>query len=372
MDPIYTFSGPGVYNVCFSFYDPMTMCGDSVCQQITIGNSCYADFTSSVDSSGQAAFYCTTNSGATYFWEFGDGNNSTQEDPNHFYSSPGLYYVCVYVNDSNGNFCDSSCHTVNVPPFGNCTADFTWLDTLGYTYFISSTTAGAGANYYWSFGDGNYSTQQNPSNTYWNPGTYTACLTVYDSNMVFCDSACHTVTVQGSGGCNADFTWIDSLGYVFFVSSSDVGSSGYYFWDFGDGNYSNSMNPSHQYNSVGVYTVCLVVSDSAQNFCDSICHTFYVASVGVEEATSLQNSFSASPVPADESIGLYFTASKSGVANVSFYDAAGRIAYSENVVHTAGNVNKEINTNNMPQGIYLVKLEVNGFVAWKRIALTHQ
>lgn len=309
---------------------------------------------------------------ASFYWWFDDnGNSSNMMDPVYTFSGPGTYTVCFSFYDPVTSCGDSICQNITITSTGGCSADFTWLDTMGYTYFISSTTA-PGAIYYWSFGDGNYSTQQNPSNTYWNPGTYTACLTVYDSNMVFCDSTCHTITVQGSGGCNADFTWIDSLGYVFFVSSSTVGNSGYYLWDFGDGNYSNTQNPSHQYVTVGQYIVCLTVLDSMQNFCDSVCYTIFVQSVGVEDVVSLQNSFSASPIPADESIGLYFTASNTGVANISFYDASGRMAYNESVVHSAGYVNAQISTTNMSQGIYLVKLELDGAVAWKRIALTHQ
>ena len=45
-----------------------------------------------------------------------------------------------------------------------------------------------------------------------------------------------------------------------FDSQSDGGNL--YQWDFGDGNYSNSENPSHTYSDTGTYIISLVVSDS--------------------------------------------------------------------------------------------------------------
>ena len=37
---------------------------------------------------------------ATYFWDFGDGNTSTLENPIHVYQSPGDYEVTLTVTDS--------------------------------------------------------------------------------------------------------------------------------------------------------------------------------------------------------------------------------------------------------------------------------
>ncbi len=42
-----------------------------------------------------------------------------------------------------------------------------------------------------------------------------------------------------------------------------------YYWDFGDGNWGSGSNANHQYNSDGVYTVTLWVSDSNDNWSSS-------------------------------------------------------------------------------------------------------
>ena len=44
--------------------------------------------------------------------------------------------------------------------------------------------------------------------------------------------------------------------------SSQSSGGNLYYWDFGDGNTSNLMSPSHLYADTGVYSVSLIVADS--------------------------------------------------------------------------------------------------------------
>lgn len=257
---------------------------------------------------------------------------------------------------------------------GGCNADFTWVDSLNNVAFTSTTTAPQPAQYVWDFGDGNYATTANPNHTYASPGTYNVCLMVFDSLQNFCDSTCHSVIIQApNNGCSANFSAVDSMGYTFFFGYSSLASGGYYFWDFGDGNYSSAPNPSHVYTNAGTYLVCLTVYDSLQNFCDSTCHMVQVSTVGMAENIALQASLGAAPNPADGNLSITFATLSTGTATISFFDAAGRIAAEQNVnVASAGLTRTEMNTTTIPQGIYLVKIAVNGSTAWTRVAITHQ
>jgi PKD repeat protein len=309
--------------------------------------------------------------GGNFYWWFNDNNNSsTLQNPSYTFSGPGTYMVCLSYWDSTSQCNDSACVSITVAPCG-CFADFVAYDSLNNVSFVSSTTAPQPALYFWDFGDGNYSSQQNPNHTYLSSGTYLVCLTVYDSMQNFCDSTCHYVTVIGSGGCMADFTSLDSMGYVFFLATSTLGSGGLYYWDFGDGNYSTQCNPSHVYANAGTYTVCLTVFDSMQNFCDSTCHTIQVSTVGIAQDEFLQ-SLNAAPNPADGSIMISYNAINSGVCTITFFDATGRLASEKSVSHSSGINRTEVNTATLPQGNYLVKIAVNGNVGWTRIAITHQ
>lgn len=338
---------------------------------------CTASFTYTVN--GQTVTFdgtVTPVGGPTtsYYWWFSDNSNSSSlQDPTYTFSAPGNYTVCFSYYDPANQCADSLCQTITVGSSG-CSASFQAIDSAGYVYFLGSSTAGSGASYYWDFGDGDMGAGQYPWHMYANPGTYTACLTVYDANQNFCDSTCQTVVVTSSGGCSVDFTWIDSLGYVFYISSSTLGNGGYYYWDFGDGNYSSSMNPSHVYSTPGIYNVCVSVYDSMQVFCDSTCHTVTVQSQSaIAENNELQNSLTASPNPADEMLNLTFVSQNPGIGVITFYDATGRITSMESLnLPGSGIINHQVSTAEMAQGIYLVKIEASGMVAWTRIALTHQ
>src|SRR6185503_16498711 len=103
---------------------------------------------------------------------------------------------------------DSLCTQIN---FGSCNADFTSIDSMGYAFFVNTSTLGNGGVYYWDFGDGNYSTQYNPSHIYANPGTYLVCLTAYDSMQNFCDSTCHYVNINNTIGVQENKNQISAL-----------------------------------------------------------------------------------------------------------------------------------------------------------------
>ena len=42
--------------------------------------------------------------GSAYYWDFGDGSTSTEYEPTHFYSTPGVYQVMFVVSDVEGCF----------------------------------------------------------------------------------------------------------------------------------------------------------------------------------------------------------------------------------------------------------------------------
>ena len=50
---------------------------------------------------------------ATYYWEFGDGNVSFEQNPTHIYAIPGTYTVCLSVDDNDGQAYDY-CKNVSV------------------------------------------------------------------------------------------------------------------------------------------------------------------------------------------------------------------------------------------------------------------
>jgi gliding motility-associated-like protein len=119
----------------------------------------------------------------SWSWDFGDGSLlSTAQNPNHCYTTPGVYTVILNISTSDG--CTSSI-TMNayinvyanpVAAFGASPQPTTILNPL-ITFTDSSLNA---ATWNWSFGDltNATSTQQNPTFTYPDPTCYQVVLAV--------------------------------------------------------------------------------------------------------------------------------------------------------------------------------------------------
>lgn len=177
------------------------------------------------------------------------------------------------------------------------------------------------------------------------------------------------VLLTGSGlnaqSCTANFTYIDSVGYVFFINNSSPGQSGNYIWTFGDGNFSYMFSPSNPYASPGVYQVCLIAYDSMQNFCDSTCMTVYAFStasaVGQSDMISAFGNVQIAPNPARESFEVLFNMNQPGETTVSLYDLSGRKVSSFGTMNlSAGPQRQKFSTNGITAGTYLLRIESEG------------
>ncbi len=219
--------------------------------------------------------------GITYLWDFGDGNTSTLANPVHQYASPGFYEVCLSIETIDtcfSTFCDFVPAGDSIS-FPGCDAYFfTQYNPVNYQVdFINLSFAnGTILSYFWDFGDGNTSSQQNPSHIYNASGTYSACLTIITSDS--CTSTyCEPILIGGAGSCFAEFAYYPNnpvsnpLEIDFYDYS--YGNVINWNWTFGDGSTSTLQDPTHTYSAAGIYQVCLLIEtiDSCISvFCDSV------------------------------------------------------------------------------------------------------
>lgn len=195
-------------------------------------------------------------------WDFGDGVNSTLQNPVHTYLSGGNFNVSLRVTNSVG-----CVNTVTRPQFirisQGVTAGFTHTNPANCNFPVNidfqNTSAGTGAlTYLWNFGDGATSTEEAPSHNYNSGGSFTVSLIV--SNSTGCRD---TITVSDAvviGTVDADFNFPSTIcmNTPFSFSNTSTPSGVDAFWDFGDGAISTDINPSKSYSAAGSYVVTLI------------------------------------------------------------------------------------------------------------------
>lgn len=119
----------------------------------------------------------------TFFWDFGDGNTSTEANPSHTYAVAGVYTIKLVVN--RGDPCaDSSTSQLRVfPGFFPAFTNMSPVCNNIPVQFTDATAANYGTvnSWNWTFGTGATSTQQNPIYAYSTPGTYNVTLIVGSS-----------------------------------------------------------------------------------------------------------------------------------------------------------------------------------------------
>lgn len=116
-------------------------------------------------------------------------------------------------------------------------------------------------SYNWNYGDGSLSENAiDATHTYAAAGTYTVTLT---DTIYGWTTNCITDTMVDLGGApTAGFSSVETGLSSTFTNTSVSGSGTTYAWDFGDGNTSTMMDPTHTYATAGTYTVCLTVTDA--------------------------------------------------------------------------------------------------------------
>ena len=206
--------------------------------------------------------FTNTSSGASsYLWSFGQLGNSIQNNPAFTFTNDGIYEVKLIGLNSYG-CSDSMISYINVLPIPN--ADFSLDQAVGCEPFSAVfLNTSQNTNYYnWDFGDGNTGSFFNGFHSYTNAGSYTIKLVVEDLNGCL-DSTFSNVTVNPSP--TADLTYVTSdpcyLPIDVFFTNASVGAIAFE-WDFGNGQTSTITHPSTVYDTIGIYNLQLIASNS--------------------------------------------------------------------------------------------------------------
>lgn len=198
----------------------------------------------------------------SWFWDFGDGNTSTQQNPTNTFVNPDMYDITLTVTTASGCVVTETFNNYiaagDVP-----TVEFagTPLQTcLFFPVTFTDTAAVSGNYWYWDFGDGTNSLDQNPTHQYADTGLFNVTLIVGDNGCF--DTLVKPGYVQifpPEANFNVSYNCVDP--YTVDFTDNSVGGH-IWHWDFGDGDTSNLQDPTHTYPSRGSYGVTLTVYDT--------------------------------------------------------------------------------------------------------------
>ncbi|MFC4262299.1 PKD domain-containing protein [Ferruginibacter yonginensis] len=199
---------------------------------------------------------------SSWFWDFGDGNTSTQQNPSHIYTAAGSFNVSLIITNSTG--CSKTLTKANyIVTNTGITAAFTNSTPTGCslpeTIIFQNQSTGTGVlSYQWNFGDGGTSTSANPSHTYTTAGSFTVQLIV--TNSTGCRDTIIKNNLLSVGTVHADFTTPATICVgdpITFTNTSTPNPSSV-SWTFGDATTSTQINPIKIYTTPGTYNVTLV------------------------------------------------------------------------------------------------------------------
>ena len=203
-----------------------------------------------------------------YYWEFdvnGETISSNERDVRITFPDVGDYQGFMVVNPNTECEDRAEINTRILPAveadfsfdYDSCVAGIVEFDGRS-----SATGADFIQSYDWAFGDDSLGLEEQTTHLYATPGKKDVTLTVTDNNncmdvlqkTIDYSPVPQTIVVEPNTfrGCLPANVFFNNL-------SMPIDSTYFIEWDFGDGNTSNDIKPTHTYENVGVYSVSVKI-----------------------------------------------------------------------------------------------------------------
>jgi len=304
------------------------------------------------------AFAATpTNGGATPIYEW-QVNGSTVGTNNSTYSSTtfndGDIVTCILISSEVCNDGPATSNSITMTVSSSLPASVIIAGSTAIcagddnTYTATPTNGGTTPTYEWQV---NGFTVGTNSDTYTtsllNVGDIITCtLTSSEACATSNPATSNTLTVITVDDYpTAGFYYATNFLDVNFTNNSTNAVS--YSWDFGDGNTSTDIDPSHTYANDGTYTVTLIATNGCGD--DTITINISVIGVSIADIPKLSD-VEIYPNPTSGLITIDLHNNK--VDKLEIFDVVGKLQYSKVKVN---NITK-LNLDKLNKGIYFIKL----------------
>ena len=198
-----------------------------------------------------------------WHWQFGDGETSDEQNPDHYYQQPGTYLTTLTVTNSMG-CTDSVTQSLVILPYP--IADFSYTPECpgSSIAFIDQSvpTSSPIVAWEWDLGDQMMNDQQNFLHAYVDNIPHVVQLIITDSAACR-DTIAYTVNYLPSAVALFEHAASSCLdGGIQFTNTTVGAQVTSLTWDFGDGTSATGQQaPYHVYGQSGQYTVTLIVTD---------------------------------------------------------------------------------------------------------------
>ena len=375
-NPTHDYAQAGNYVVCLRVKKNISTspapCVGEICKTVIVEQPCnfQVNFSWQLDQINPRKVYFTNltiapTSGATATWHFGDGTTATTWNAVHEYAQPGRYNVCLKIQVG-PNCIREKCDSILIPhplPPCNNQSNFNVLSTSGnsQTFTFIPVFQNAAAQYTWTFGDGTGSNTMIATHHYTQPGTYTACLTVWRGPN--CTSTtCKTIQVTPQINCdtvhvtysyqpdtqvpnkihfyaNSNVPILDQTWTITRLPISTGGSTVTL----------HQNNPVYLFQDTGYYRVCLraiTLGGCVKEYC-SVIHITQVSNACLLQAY---------PNPATNVVNVNVTLTQPGMIDAYVYNSLNVLVREKHQQGVTGNNVVTININDLPVGLYRIKL----------------
>jgi gliding motility-associated-like protein len=282
-DPLHTYSGLGSYNVRLAVEDA-NECTDTITKEdFIVLSEIQAAFELASDTicpGVNVPLNNTSIGAASYVWNFGDGSSPVlEEEPEYAYTTSGEFVITlsVFAGPQCSSTYTDTVFVEDVTALFESTPSYACQVPFTVTYTNQSLNA---VSYEWHFGNGNISTEENPTNEF----VMTPTLELYNQ-AVYSD----TLYATTSSGCTSRYIAENNVQIILpqakFTPNEDTDpdaldgcgpltvefrdTSEYisptdniisYNWDFGDGDVSDQEIVSHEFDEAGEFTVELTIT----------------------------------------------------------------------------------------------------------------